>query len=340
MEIRLRQLRNGKWYKLGRGKRKEATQDEVRLWQRAQKEKEIEFGMIRNGESGGSKEVWNKIIDLAKWITILTTISAFLTIYVNWLYINNYFQELGLPDLGYSFSENYAVPFYGSTYFSMSILFLSWSFACSFIVYRLSNKLFVSVDKASPNFTVYFYFFGIIFMIIGFSIVVVFKPSNQPWLPMLFRNSFLTALPFLGVLLWRNPPDYLIKYRYFGAGFMSISLLFLIFWGVFTMPAVAFGIQDARDVLSLQSPLPAVSILSNQSGLLFDNVDSKGYSGDSWLYEAKEISIAGNSKRIYSLQYVGQSDDYIYIFNAGSENRFFQIQKESVREIIFLPYEQ
>jgi len=72
VKVKLRQLPDGRWYKFGVGKPAEATAEEVSLWQSAQEELADEIGR--------PKSTWSRVIDLAKWGTLLIATITFLVL--------------------------------------------------------------------------------------------------------------------------------------------------------------------------------------------------------------------------------------------------------------------
>ncbi len=95
-----------------------------------------------------------------------------------------------------------------------------------------------------------------------------------------------------------------------------------------------YGKELAADIVAGKEQLPDVAIIADRIFLMSNQVDASPLPDGEWLYAPTYISPPGGGDPVPSLQYIGMTDEHVYILDIAASTAH-AIPKSTIKELIF-----
>jgi len=96
------------------------------------------------------------------------------------------------------------------------------------------------------------------------------------------------------------------------------------------------GINEGRELLNGVRPLPGVTVVLKEEHPMSKLVTRVRREDDRWLYETAPQGATRRGATVYSLQFIGESDDAVYLLDLGIPG-VHMISRDSVLELLLVP---
>jgi hypothetical protein len=323
MRVRLEQMPDGKWYKLGAGRPIEATDQEVALWQSAQED--AAQAAIK------PPSIWDSAFNLVKEATVLILVLTFVTLFADWNRTSTLYAELGAPDLALARLANDPIHGFAARYVGLVVLLTCAIIGLGWLVYgelarwiAQSERLQGSAGLLPP-------------LLVSAALVMLF---------LLFAYEVTTWIALLGFLLllgalvvaWFATRDWIEE-----AQRKRFTQILILLVGVGSFFAIAlwviperWGRLEAERILEGRDALQGAVLITTEKTTMSDQVDVIQGADETWIYQSQHMAVPGTDERTHTLQYIGADDDAVYLLDLGIE-AVHVIPRGVVAELILLP---
>jgi hypothetical protein len=323
-KIRLRQVENGRWYKLGTGKPIEATTEEVTLWENAQEE--ITESIVR------PKSTWQQVIDLAKWTSFLVGAATFLTLLLDWQYTVALYHGLGARGLAsIVFVQN---PIHTAGVRLVTVIAGCTAYQVVPFLYVYQRWLRKRLECANPRLVMRLGWLSLfliqISIILTFAFVDAIFPISTGTLIRLVLFPSVVPAALFAWLCFRD--HYAESQRFLNILIIAIGGV-LFFFGCLTDFPQSMGRRAAVEILLGERSFQRAMVTTKKRFFVSNQVSVFQRPDGLWTHQAEIIAIPGTDLLVPSLQFMGADENTMYLLDFGVPS-VHNIPKDAVSELV------